>query len=234
MEVTVVSERGQALVTQEIMTLTGAMLCLILSLFLPWYHIAFINLVWMVGCCVAILFFPESPAYLMMKEKQVEAHNVLQRLRTSDSNVDEELQIIKSINPREKAEKGLNSLVRQPFISHMMALLGLLVVSVFSGSAITTINGAEMLLQAGFNGSYLTALTLVLVSLVCGSIFLFGLVDRIGRRLCLLVSMMILVLTCGGLGGISYVESIAALQDQSSTVYVNVLLIVIIELLYLL
>lgn len=224
-EVTVISDRGQALVCLEIMNITGGLLCLGLSWLLPWYHIAFVNLVWMAICGVLFLFFfPESPFYLVMQSRQKEAQDALQRLRAQGCNVGKELQIIKSYNPPEKANAKFSSLFLKPFISPTMALVGLSVVSEFSGSAVIIVNGADMMVRSGYR-SHDIAVVLVLIALVSGGILLFGFVDRIGRRLCLLVSLGILVLTYSGLGAIAYVLNVTPGRDSTAE-YAHLLLYV--------
>ncbi|XP_063883259.1 facilitated trehalose transporter Tret1-2 homolog isoform X2 [Scylla paramamosain] len=215
MEVMVVTKRGQMLVCLETMKIFGAIMNYGLNLLLPWYHIAFFNGAWMTVCLVIFPFFPESPAFLLMKQKEEEARKALQRLRSSDSMVDAELQIIRSFNPVERAK--CTSLFRKPLISHTMTLIGLSLLSVFSGSPVIMVRGAHMLLSAGFKWRLEAAVILVLLCFVTGCLLLFGLVDRISRRLCLLMSLAILVVVNNALGIINYITSHSTADSTPDT-----------------
>ncbi|XP_045114032.1 facilitated trehalose transporter Tret1-like [Portunus trituberculatus] len=205
MEVIVVSNRGRVLVCLEMMKIFGSIISYGLNLLLPWYHIAFLNGTWMVVCMIAFIFLPESPAFLLIKQKEEKALKELQRIRSSDSKVDAELQIIKSLNPEERAK--CTSLFGKPVISNTITILGLLLLSVFCGSPIIMIRGADMLLYTGFGWRMEAAVVLVLICLFLGCLLLFCLVDEISRRLCLMMSLAILVVVNIALGVISYITS---------------------------
>ncbi|MPC32412.1 Facilitated trehalose transporter Tret1 [Portunus trituberculatus] len=205
MEVMVVSNRGRVLVCLEMMKIFGSIISYGLNLLLPWYHIAFLNGTWMVVCMIAFIFLPESPAFLLIKQKEEKALKELQRIRSSDSKVDAELQIIKSLNPEERAK--CTSLFGKPVISNTITILGLLLLSVFCGSPIIMIRGADMLLYTGFGWRMEAAVVLVLICLFLGCLLLFCLVDEISRRLCLMMSLAILVVVNIALGVISYITS---------------------------
>lgn len=204
MEVSIVSCRGLALAYLQVMEVLGSLLCLTLSHWLHWTYIGLANLGLLVLVCIAFFFFPESPAYLLMERKEEEARAVLQRLRAGDTDVEVELQWIKRYDTKEKRQLEFLSLVKKPLIHHTATLVGLAVLAVFAGSAIIARNMKSMLLAPRPIMSPRAAMMTMVASLGAGKLVLAYLTDQMGRRLCLLLSLMLLVLAYSVVGAMDY------------------------------
>lgn len=208
MEVSVASRRGQSLAYLDVMKSVGAMLCLSLNRWVHWSHIGLANLGLLLLVCFGFLFFPESPAYLLLQKREETGQSVLQRLRAADTNVEVELQWMKRYDTSAKTKTGFLSLLQHPTNQHMVTLLGLSTLSVFSGSAMIACNGENMLLAAGSIMKKKMAMAAILAALSVGSLALVCLVDRLGRRFCLLLSLMILALAYSVVGAMDYASVI--------------------------
>lgn len=207
MEVSIVSQRGLALAYLQVMEVLGALLCLTLNHWMHWTYIGLANLGLLALVCIAFLFFPESPAYLLMQRKEERAHCALQRLRARDTDVEVELQWIKRYDTKGKRQSEFLSLIKKPLIHHTVTLVGLAVLAAFSGSAIITRNMKSMLLAPRPIVSRKTAMMTIVAALGTGKMALAYLTDRMGRRLCLLLSLMLLVLAYSVVGAMDYASA---------------------------
>lgn len=208
MEVSNVSRRGQSLAFLEAMQIIGSALCLALNRWLHWSYVGLVHLGLLALVWICSLFFPESPAYLIMQIEDTKARGELQELRDIGADVEGELQYIKHYDTSGKIEPGFLSLIRKPYIHHLMTLVALSVVSVFSGSAIISWNGKDMLLASGPIKNREVAIITIVGALAAGAIILVCFVDRMGRRFCLLLSLMALVLAYSVVGAMDYVSAL--------------------------
>lgn len=212
MEVSVVSHRGLALASLQVHQSLGSMLCLALNRWLHWPYIGLVNLLLLVLVSIAFFFFPESPAYLLMQRKEETAHSALQKLRSRGTNVEEELQWIKLFDTT-RNNSGFLSLMKAPFRHHMLTLIALSLVSVFSGSAMITYSTNNMLLTSTPIMSRHMAMAAMVVALTVGKLALIYFADRMGRRFCLLLSLIILVLAYSVISAMDYASALRLKVD---------------------
>ncbi|XP_050695057.1 facilitated trehalose transporter Tret1-2 homolog isoform X2 [Eriocheir sinensis] len=228
MEVSVVSDRGLVLAYLQVMEVLGSLLCLTLNHWLHWTYIGFAYLGLLVLVCSAFLFFPESPVYLLMQRKEEKARGVLHRLRAKDTDVEVELQWIKRYDTKEKRQSEFLSLFKRPLIDYTVTLVGLAVLAVSSGSAIITSSMKRMLLAPRPIMSGKTAMMTMVGALGAGKLVLAHLTDRMGRRLCLLLSLMLLVLAYSVVGAMDYasasylnVDPLTSTREATDAMQVN-------------
>ncbi|KAK4875321.1 hypothetical protein RN001_011743 [Aquatica leii] len=152
----------------------------------------------MVGVGIIVLhlltfpFMPESPYFLLMKNRKDQARKSLKMLRRLD-DVEEELEYIEETIERERYER------RRPLDlikikTNRRALLILIVLNFaqqFSGNTIIYMNIHEILLNASFDISPNIA-AIAYSALMLASCLLFtSLVDKIGRRFFLCASCLL-------------------------------------------
>lgn len=173
-----------------LMMLTGCLIVYCIGPYLPFYTSP------VLGICIALTelsvfsFVPESPYYLLYKNKPDEAKKALEYFR-SNSNVDQEMKEISDAIERQKTEKGR---IQDLFIinSNRKALLIMTVLNAgqnFCGIAIVMMNLHLILSEAG--SVYLDEATtgiifavIMLLSATTASLQL----DKYGRKLLLMTS----------------------------------------------
>ncbi|XP_032905304.1 solute carrier family 2, facilitated glucose transporter member 6 [Amblyraja radiata] len=187
-EISVAKLRGRLGSTPQFMLVCGSLLLYALDLVLSWRWLAVVGAVIPAVLIIAMCFMPQSPRYLISKERYYEAIEALMWLRGSDSDYLEEYRKIdESLN---KDVKRLSCMdLRQPFVyKPMLITLFMRVFQQLSGITVILVN-----LQLIFDstsvilpGSY-DAVLVGLVRLVSVSIAAW-VMDKAGRRKLLFAS----------------------------------------------
>ena len=162
---------------------------------------------WMLGfgmlpaivLAISMFYLPDTPRWLISEGREAEARNVLQRIRSSDDDVEGEIDDIKEV---EQAETGGWSMVFEPWVRPALVVgVGLAVFQQISG--INTVlyyaptifhsiglgNLASILSTVGI-GAVMVLMTLVAVRYA----------DRIGRRPLLLIGVSGMTVMLAALG----------------------------------
>jgi len=96
-EVSTPEQRGSMAVIPAMTGCLGANFCQVLGKFLDWKQLTVMFSVLNIPFVILILLIPESPAYLVSKDKLEEAHKVLRKLRGPSWNVTKEVNDIQKI-----------------------------------------------------------------------------------------------------------------------------------------
>lgn len=198
--------RGAIAVLPSIFIALGCITCVALGFILRWYQIPLAGIGVSVVCFIAIFFIPESPAYLVVRERETEAKEVLKSLRGPDVDVNEEILILQEKNmnvnkiPLLKALRQadiLKSIAIVLFLFFLLNFCGLIVVEVYAtrifinlGSTIDENAVAVMLFSAGLLGSVLSCFFL----------------DRIGRRNSMILSLGVGAVCLGVFGTYTFLQ----------------------------
>ena len=203
-EVTNISYRGMASTFLEIMKYIGLVLVAAAATKVEWYTIACINGVLVILFSGIVLTMPETPAFLAVQNKEEEARKVLRLIRGPKADVDAELALLKLRNERKDGNSGWAALFKPDMLKKVAVLFVLLLMRDFCGSDVIMVHITRMLLDAGVTLDHsLSTLIITLVAL-CGVIVLSAMVDRIGRRWCLLASFFIMAVGYTMLGFYGY------------------------------
>lgn len=157
-----------------------------------------------------MVFFPETPRFLLIKNKRQDASKVLRWLRGSKVNIDEESFEMEAVLSQQKRMSCLE-LVRE--LSHRSAFIPLiLMVFVMAFQQFCGINGLvfygiEVLESAGISRGtpFVALLTIGLTELVFTLVTVFT-VDLIGRKILLVVSGSFMTASCFSLGATFYLN----------------------------
>lgn len=229
------SIRGAACTTLDLMRSTGCITITSLGILLPWYQLAFVSAgqVFLLG--VVFHFLPESPTYLVVNNQEDEARRVLRRLRGSKCNVDQEVRLIKVLNERQDGSSGWRVLLKTNVLKQVVTVSCLLMITHFCGSGVVRSNTTRMLQTSGLTLDKDMSTIIVFFVLFCGSLVMVILVDRIGRRWCLLASLIQTALAYAVLGTFVYltqadllprevnIEPLTATRNSSALVYYTTL-----------
>ncbi|XP_050411789.1 proton myo-inositol cotransporter isoform X1 [Patella vulgata] len=155
--------------------------------------------------CIGFIFLPESPRWLVSKNKEVDARDVLIAIRNT-RNIDQELDDIKTICEEERRAKAISggglTIIRMLKNSNMRKALvvgcGLQLFQQLSGINTVMYYSASIIKMAGISNEH----EAIWLSAVTSSInFIFTLVgvwavDRFGRRPLILTSLLGVIISC--------------------------------------
>ncbi|KAK7066650.1 hypothetical protein SK128_010978 [Halocaridina rubra] len=200
--------RGAAGLTTEVMKGIGAIGVTGLGMILPWYHLAFVSTCHiMIYGLLIVPFLPESPTYLLVKGKEDKAHQVLQYLRGKYANLDEEMKQLKAKNECHTGKKGWRIIFKADIIKKCSIVFGLFFISNFCGSEVIRANALRMLQTSGLSLDKDLSTIFIFVLLLSGNISQALIIDRIGRRKCLALSLLLLMIAYAILGSYVFLQS---------------------------
>ncbi|CAH1102751.1 unnamed protein product [Psylliodes chrysocephalus] len=181
-----------------LMMLFGILLIYAVAPFVPFYVHCVIGAGLVITELIIFPFMPESPYFLIYKDKPEEAKKALMRLREKGANIDKELEDIKAAIARQKEERGkFQDLFLVPSnLKAMMIMLFLNSAQHFSSISVLLMNihtilaaGGTVYMEPSTSGILFAALMLAAASI--SSVFM----DRFGRR-SLLISSSIATGVC--------------------------------------
>lgn len=168
---------------------------------------AWISLMWPVIFIATFSLVPESPYYFMMKGRRDEARVSLQKLRALD-DVEDELNQIEAAVQRQLSEscrwKELWTVKSNR--KALIAGLFLRTAQQLSGMACMTTYTQYIFAQSGQSMAAADSTLIFSSAMVIGTVSLSTLLNRLGRRLPLVVSLIGCVITLAGLSAYFYVD----------------------------
>lgn len=179
-----------------------------LTLAIDWYHICFLgaasSFVYLV---IVVLVFPESPTFLMIQGKRDEAKEILVRLRGSRKDIEKEVKELELLNQREDGQIGWKALLSKDSLKSLLIINSMHIILSLSGISVMTVSITRNLqaVLPSLDSSIITLLTMT--GYFCGSLILFIIVDRIGRRWCLRISLFLMAVAYIVLGTLSYLDN---------------------------
>ncbi|XP_069955484.1 facilitated trehalose transporter Tret1 isoform X2 [Cherax quadricarinatus] len=202
------SHRGSIGTIVILMFLIGTGIGVSLGIFLTWYQVAFINVGILLLYTTAIVpCLPESPTFLAVVDKDKAALKVLAGLRGNYADLDAEIKLLKQLNRVTDATSRWGALLSAENLKRILLLSCLFFIQSFSGTAVVRVNATRILEASGVNLNRDISTTILMVVPICGVFVLTSLTDRIGRRLCLVVSMAPMVLAYCVLGCYVFLNS---------------------------
>eukprot|EP00026_Physarum_polycephalum_P005564 Phypoly_transcript_05599.p1 GENE.Phypoly_transcript_05599~~Phypoly_transcript_05599.p1 ORF type:complete len:390 (+),score=44.17 Phypoly_transcript_05599:205-1374(+) len=143
---------------------------------------------------IGMIFLPETPYWLVMKNKEEKAIKVLQKLR-KNGNVTNEINQMKASNESKsllaREEGGWMDIISSGAMFKLQMIgLGIAVIQQSTGVNAINIYAPEIFIAVGFaTNASLLATVVVGVVKVASTVVALYLVDRLGRRLLLLVGV---------------------------------------------
>ncbi|XP_068238707.1 facilitated trehalose transporter Tret1-like [Palaemon carinicauda] len=217
-EVSDTAIRGAAILSAECMKSVGAILIVAIGMLGTWYQIAFFCIAEIIFFgLVVVPFMPESPTYLTVTGKEDEARQVLRRLRGSYFDLETEISQLKKQNERQDGSSGWGVLLKKDIMKKCLIVFGLFGISNFCGTEVIKANAVRILQTSGLSIDSDVSTIIVFVLLLGGNIFQALIVDRIGRKKCLVMSLALLVLAYTILGTYAFIET-SAVEEGSDFV----------------
>ncbi len=187
-----------------------------------WYVISAILAAVPVVICAGMFFMPESPVYLLSKGRERQALNSLVWLRGGEGHeVLEELEALKEAR-REQEAVGtvpMSALVTRPVYARPFAVvMFLMLLQQSCGVNVVTFYIQTIFTEAGSDMDPGLSATLVNVASLAGNVAAILVVDRLGRKVLLLASSVLMGLSLFLLGTFFYMLDNEEIRCPEETV----------------
>ena len=171
-------------------------------------------------CVLMMVFIPESPRWLLVKGRKASAIVVLKHLRGPDSSIETEVQAIEADienSPKLKLLKQISELFHNRLVcSHVFAVVVVMFLQQMSGLNAASAYATSIFEEAGVANPSQTASYAVGVVSIVFTLVAIVIVDRIGRKVLLIVSGVGLVVATVMLGTHFYVTRPSLCANQTN------------------
>lgn len=201
----------------QVMVVIGILGVAVFGLFLNWRALAGVSLIASVGMSLIMLFMPETPQWLLSKDRKEEAEASLAKLRTS--SVNEEFNTMQQAAANAAAGGGSQysiALIKSPdFYKPLVLALGLMFFQQFSGINAVLFYQGDIFKRAAPGSDALQSTIWVCLAQVIATVVGSVLVDKTGRRALLLASGVGHTLALVVFGTYSYMsDSDSSIQEK--------------------
>lgn len=207
------SIRGTMATIPNFAILLGSLYTVGMGAVLHWHYLTIVCALPTVVLLVNTFFLPDSPSFLVVKGHTQKALEILRRLRGPYANVKQEVAELKRINI--KVEGGWKKLLEIRLVKRMIVVIMLFVFQQFCGHYVFLVQTSRVLKATGTPLNLDLAVVVVGVVRLLGSLAVMVLVDRIGRRSCLVISYSIAATALTILGTAVYLAENAEPEDNT-------------------
>lgn len=170
----------------------GLVLTVAVGMFLRWYAIAFVGYGVMALCSLLMFLLPETPQHLAVSGKETKAGRILERLRGPDFDVDQELKYLRECNQAKANDSFLKQLTKPEVYRPLIVCIILFFIQNFSGLTVMYYNTTRIFHAAGSTINEDIATIYVFFVKLLGTVIACLFLDRIGRRVCMIISLAIM------------------------------------------
>lgn len=173
----------------QVMVVIGILLAALFGTFLNWKEIAGVSILASLGMSALMLVMPETPQWLLSKNRNEEAESSLKRLRTSAINTELNLLTQASNNAQQAGSQySLALLTSREFCKPFILALGLMFFQQFSGINAVLFYQSDIFAKASPGSNALQSAIYVCIAQVIATVLGSALVDKTGRKALLLAS----------------------------------------------
>ena len=183
----------------------GILLAYVLGTLLTWQHLALLSAFFAVVQLLQSTRIPETPRYLLMRDRKQEALQSLAWLRGPVADIDEECRDIEENLPDKNDKFRLDDLLSQhQLLAPLKVSVGLSIFQQLTGINAVMFFTVSIFNGAGFENGERATIVVGLVQVVF-TVVACLLIDKYGRRLLLLTAGVGMASSCFGLGFYYYV-----------------------------
>ncbi|KAL3278380.1 hypothetical protein HHI36_013708 [Cryptolaemus montrouzieri] len=188
----------------------GIFVCFVYGIFVNWRNLALIGLVLTLPFLIFFIWIiPETPAWYIAHDKLGKCKKALVWLRGENQDVTKELNdLIRKNNEQKSRETNISLLFKTPNLKPLIIVLGLMFFQQFSGINAVIFYTTSIFRASGSNMSASICTTIIGAVNLISSFIANGLIDRLGRRVLLQLSSILMTLGLGCLGFYYYVKEI--------------------------
>ncbi|XP_068248541.1 facilitated trehalose transporter Tret1-like [Palaemon carinicauda] len=186
------------------------------GMIMRWFEIPFVAYTVMLLCCVIMYFLPESPTYLVVAGREDEAVKVLKSLRGPDADIQQEIKSLQDCNEGKADEPIWRLLLQRDVLRLLIISMVLFFIQNFSGLNVMYFNTTRIFLASGSTFDENLATILVFLLKLGGTFVAIYYLDRIGRRVCMILSLSIMAACLFTMGTYLHIKTPSV--DPHSTV----------------
>lgn len=173
----------------QVMVVIGILFEALFATFLSWQSMAGVSVIAAVGMSGLMFAMPESPIWLLSKERNDEAEAALRRLRTGAINNEYSIMLQSATNSNSSGNQySVKTLTSREFYKPFLLALALMYFQQFSGINAVLFYQDDIFATAMPKSNASLNIIYVCVAQVVATVAGSMLVDRLGRRLLLLLS----------------------------------------------
>lgn len=195
-----------------------------------WYHLTMVCTIPPALLLIGAFFLPDSPTLLVVRGKEPEALRVLRKLRGPHANLQSEIELIAMKNSFHA--DGRLKLLNWYIVKRIATVVMLMVFLFFCGNDIFIVYTARILRKAGYPLDADIGTITVAGARIVGMVVSFILVDRMGRRLCLVASHVISLTFLIVLGVYVHLNATSTPEDATSSALAWVPLVSVIMIVF--
>lgn len=224
-EVSTKSLRGLLGACNQLSITIGILAAYGLGMRLEWDSLAIVGCVPAILIAIAMLFVPETPRYLLLKQQRIAALKALSSLRGPHTDVEDECRDIEEGIDTQDSFKFVE--FKRPELSRPLYIsLAIMFFQQFSGINAVMFYTVSIFQKAGVHNSELSTVVIGGVQVIATVVSCF-LMDRAGRRRLLVVAGSLMTVTCFTFGAYYFAvkagrspESLSWLAVGSLVVYI--------------
>uniref|UniRef100_A0A1B6E2N3 Major facilitator superfamily (MFS) profile domain-containing protein n=1 Tax=Clastoptera arizonana TaxID=38151 RepID=A0A1B6E2N3_9HEMI len=188
----------------------GILICFIAGSYLNWSHLALLGAVIPVPFLICMFLIPETPRWLINKSKHKKARKALQWLRGEETDISREFtEVEKNTNQAEKDDgsSACSELFSKRYARPLLISIGLMFFQQMSGINAVIFYTVRIFQDAGSTIDENLCTIIVGIVNLASTFIATMLIDRLGRKILLYASSMLMTLTLLTLGTFFYFKS---------------------------
>ncbi|XP_026826777.1 facilitated trehalose transporter Tret1 isoform X2 [Ooceraea biroi] len=189
----------------------GILLCFTAGMYLDWRNLAMLGACLPIAYLVLMFMIPETPRWYISKGKTKQSREALQWLRGKNTDITEEMTITEKLfmeSEQEATQGTISELFKRKHLKPLLISLGLMLFQQMSGINAVIFYTVQIFQDAGSTiDENLSTIIIGFVNFI-STFIAAGVIDRLGRKLLLYISSVLMVLTLLSLGAFFYVQSL--------------------------
>ncbi|XP_071561823.1 facilitated trehalose transporter Tret1 isoform X1 [Temnothorax nylanderi] len=193
---------------------TGILLCFIAGMYLDWRNLALVGAILPLPFLILMFVIPETPRWYISKGKTKMSRKSLQWLRGKDADITDELSLIEKMHQeyldseKSGSQSTISELLKSKHLNPLLISLGLMLFQQMSGINAVIFYTVQIFQDAGSTiDKNLSTIIIGIVNFI-STFVAAAVIDKLGRKMLLYISAVMMALTLFSLGGFFYVKSL--------------------------
>lgn len=193
----------------------GILICYVAGKYLDWSELAYLGAALPIPFFILMFMIPETPRWYMLRGRTDEARKALQWLRGKKTNIEAEMRDIALTDAEvEASDFSLTDMFSRKYMKSILISLGLMAFQQLSGINAVIFYTVQIFQMSG--SSVDENLSTIIVGIVnfASTFVATALIDRVGRKILLYFSSVILIITLVVLGTFFYVREVLVMDVE--------------------
>ncbi|XP_018308753.1 facilitated trehalose transporter Tret1 isoform X2 [Mycetomoellerius zeteki] len=192
---------------------SGILLCFVAGMYLDWRNLALVGASLPLPFLILMFIIPETPRWYISKGKTKMSRKSLQWLRGKDTDITDELTMIEKLHQeyldseRNTSQSIISELLKSKNLRPLLISLGLMLFQQMSGINAVIFYTVQIFQDAGSTiDENISTIIIGIVNFI-STFVAASVIDKLGRKMLLYISAILMILTLFSLGGFFYVKS---------------------------